>query len=216
MFFESGHIYHIYNQGNNHHKIFFQRENYLFFLKKIHEHILPYCDVIAWCLMPNHFHLMVYVREVEIEIPAAVSVARESQTFTLSEGLTRPVKKRSLNDSIGIMLRSYTRAIHKQENMSGSLFRETTKAENITKASTITPAFFDSSSGTFINVQHLYLQYPQRCFEYIHNNPVSARLVKKPEDWEFSSYLDYSGKRDGNLIHRKRAEEFGLELESNY
>lgn len=204
MFFESGHLYHIFNQGNNHQKIFFQRENYLFFLKKIKEHILPYGDVIAWCLMPNHFHLMVYVREVEVEILGDVS-----HPMTPSHRMT---KHRSLNDSIAIMLRSYTRAINKQENFSGSLFRAKTKAENITKSTGITPAFFDSNAGTFINVQHLYLQYPQRCFQYIHNNPVSARLVKKPEDWEFSSFLDYCGKRDGKLINQKRAQEFGLEI----
>src|SRR5690606_19034612 len=40
---------------------FFSRENYLFFTKKIRTHILPHADILAWCLMPNHFHLMVYV-----------------------------------------------------------------------------------------------------------------------------------------------------------
>ena len=47
MNLEYGHIYHIYNQGNNKQKIFFQRENYLFFLKKINEHITPFVDVVA-------------------------------------------------------------------------------------------------------------------------------------------------------------------------
>jgi putative transposase len=68
MLFEEGHLYHIYNQGNNRQKIFFSRENYLFFLRKIREYMLPHADVLAWCLMPNHFHLMVYVRTVEIEL----------------------------------------------------------------------------------------------------------------------------------------------------
>ncbi|MFZ4414303.1 MAG: hypothetical protein ACOYOV_14565, partial [Bacteroidales bacterium] len=63
MQFEQGHIYHIYNQGNNKQHIFFKRENYLFFLQKIRKHILPYADVLAWCLMPNHFHLLVYVKD---------------------------------------------------------------------------------------------------------------------------------------------------------
>jgi len=61
MQFEAGNIYHIYNQGNNRQKIFFERENYLFFLKKIKTHVVPYADILAWCLMPNHFHLMAYV-----------------------------------------------------------------------------------------------------------------------------------------------------------
>ena len=64
-------IYHIYNQGNNRQKIFYNRDNYGFFLQKMNDYLLPYCDVLAWCLMPNHFHWMVYVRESELEIPTS-------------------------------------------------------------------------------------------------------------------------------------------------
>ena len=66
MQFDTGHIYHIFNQGNNRQKIFLERENYLFFLRKIHKHVLPFADILAWCLMPNHFHLMVHVNHVEL------------------------------------------------------------------------------------------------------------------------------------------------------
>ena len=34
---------------------------------------------------------------------------------------------------------------------------------------------------------------------YIHQNPLAAGLVKNLEDWPYSSYLDYMGKRNGNL-----------------
>jgi len=34
---------------------------------------------------------------------------------------------------------------------------------------------------------------------YIHLNPVLAGLVKYPEDWEFSSYQEYVGLRQGTL-----------------
>ncbi|MDK2978647.1 MAG: REP-associated tyrosine transposase [Bacteroidales bacterium] len=50
MKFEKGYIYHIYNQGNNREKIFFNRENYWFFLKKVKIHIIPYSYILAWCL----------------------------------------------------------------------------------------------------------------------------------------------------------------------
>ncbi len=70
MIFEKGHLYHIYNQGNNKQKIFLNRENYLFFLKKINTYILPYADVLAWCLMPNHFHLMVLVKNTHGVTPS--------------------------------------------------------------------------------------------------------------------------------------------------
>ena len=74
MEFIKDNIYHIYNQGNNRQKIFYNRDNYLFFLQKMNDYLLPYCDVLAWCLMPNHFHWMVYVRESELEIPTREGV----------------------------------------------------------------------------------------------------------------------------------------------
>jgi putative transposase len=67
MNFEPRHLFHIYNQGNNRQKIYFGSENYRFFLKKIETHILPFADILAWCLIPNNFHLMVHVNEPEVD-----------------------------------------------------------------------------------------------------------------------------------------------------
>ena len=61
MKFYQGNIYHVYNRGNNSQKIFFEEENYIYFLKKMRRFLLPHCDILAWCLMPNHFHWMINV-----------------------------------------------------------------------------------------------------------------------------------------------------------
>ena len=200
MLIEKGHIYHIYNQGNNRQKIFFNRENYFFFLGKMKEYILPYTDIMAWCLMPNHFHWMVYVRETDIFRSRG---ATQSRTPTISDNI-------SFNKSIGILLASYTRAINNQENITGSLFREKTKAECLTAFNGITPSFFNTEYGTIMNIPDPEREYPQICFNYIHNNPVKAGLVKSAEDWEFSSCQDVCGMRNGKLINRERINEFGL------
>ena len=203
MHFESKHIYHIYNQGNNRQRIFFKRENYLFFLEKIRSHVLPYADILAYCLMPNHFHLMVYVNCSEITVGVTDKSVWHSRSHPDST-------KRSLNNSIGVMLRSYTRAINIQENRSGALFREETKAECLTKTEDVTPSFFNTSHGSMINIPSPDKEYPIVCFNYIHNNPVKAGLVAKAEDWEFSSLGEYLGKKELKLINRERAEEYGL------
>jgi len=192
MQFEKGYIYHIYNQGNNKQKIFFNRENYLFFLKKIKIYINPYADILAWCLMPNHFHLMIYVRKTRLSI--------KSEGFTLSETLTT----RTFNHSIGILLRTYTRAINKQEKISGSLFRKETKAECVNCFNGITPSFIKNK----INIVSFEKQYPQILFNYIHQNPVKARLAKEMIDWEFSSARDYYTGRKGKLINADLAKEY--------
>ncbi|MBI9037985.1 MAG: hypothetical protein JEY97_07625 [Bacteroidales bacterium] len=204
MIFEKGYIYHIYNQGNNHRKIFFNRENYLFFLKKIKTHLKPYTDILAWCLMPNHFHLMVLVQDVELVI-SPVDTHGVAQSHPVSKS-----KKRSINNSIAIMLRSYTRAINKQEGSSGALFREGTKAECLNCRNGITPSFLTENGITKINIQYPEKQYPQVCFNYIHQNPVKTSLTKKETDWEFSSAIDYYGLRNGKLVNKKFAKEYGL------
>ena len=192
MIFEKGHIYHIYDQVNNRRKIFFNRENYLFFLKKIRKHILPYADIIAYCLMPNHFHLMIKVKDEGV-ITGGTTLSRAPSTN----------KPDPLNKAIGILLASYTRAINKQENRSGFLFRKRTKVECLTVANGVEPSFFNTNSGVKINIQFPEQQYPAICFDYIHQNPVKAGLTKKEIDWEFSSARDYAGAREGTLISKK-------------
>jgi putative transposase len=147
--YEVGQLYHVYNQGNNHQKIFFKRENYLFFLEKVRKELLPYTDILAYCLMPNHFHFLVCIKEVE-------------------DG--------SLSDGLAVLLRSYTRAVNIQENRDGSLFRQKTKHKPL-----------DSED------------YARACFHYIHQNPVKDNLAARYEDWEYSSYREYAGLRQGTL-----------------
>jgi putative transposase len=205
MQFDKGYIYHIYNQGNNKQKIFFHRENYLFFLKKIKTYITPYADILAWTLMPNHFHLMVLVNELTIGVA-------QSETKDLQESgnptPSRVTTQTTLNRSLGIMLASYSRAINIQNGTSGSLFRKHTKAECVNCPKGITPSFYNTESGTQIHISDPQKQYPQVCFNYIHNNPVKAGLVKTPGDWEYSSFKDYHGVRDGKLINRTVASKY--------
>ncbi|MCU4166466.1 transposase [Carboxylicivirga caseinilyticus] len=198
MNFEKGHLYHIYNQGNNRQDIFFKSENYLYFLQKIRTHLLPYCDVLAWCLMPNHFHLMVRVNCLEVE-------------FTASPGATLSrTRTDSLQKSIGILLASYTRAINKQEKRSGSLWRKETKAVCLTCPNGIAPSFYNTNAGALINIEQPEEQYPQQCYSYILNNPVKAGLVSRAIDWEYSSARDVTGWRKGSLINQDVIEEYGL------
>jgi putative transposase len=200
MQFDPNNIYHLYNRGNNSQPLFFKRENYLFFLQKAKTYITPYADILAWCLMPNHFHFMIYVNCVEITINEQVAKSHQ---------LT---KMRALNDSISIMLRSYVRAIQKQEKFTGSLFQNRTKSVCLTDVTGVSPAWFNTNYGTTIHIPDPEKEYPQVCFNYIHHNPIKSWIVKKPEDWEFSSYPDYCGLRNGKLINRERAKEFGLEI----
>jgi len=77
-----------------------------------------------------------------------------------------------LRDNIGILLSSYTKGINKRFDRHGSLFQKHTKAIWIEDES-----------------------YLMTVCRYIHLNPLRAKLVMSPVDWQYSSYGDYAGIR---------------------
>lgn len=200
MIFEEGNIYHIYNQGNNRQKIFFDRRDYLYFKDKIERFVLPYSDLLAWCLMPNHFHLMVYVKSVDIQI-----VNNQYSKWANSRVILR-----NLNDSIGIMLRSYTRGINKKNDRSGSLFRKETKAICLTAGRDITKNWLSGIGKYRIDNIPEESQYVNVCYNYINTNPIKAGLVFRLEDWEFSSFNELAGFTNHTLINHQRIKELQL------
>lgn len=118
MQFYSGHTYHVYNQGNNKESIFFERDNYLYFLAKMKDHLTPHADILAWCLMPNHFHWLIRVHE---EYPNKPVLHNKEK------------KVNPLNRAIGTLQSSYTQAINKKYKRTGSLFRTRTKAKSLSE-----------------------------------------------------------------------------------
>ena len=49
----AGEHYHLYNLGNNRGRVFFERDNYLFFLRRVREYPVPVGELAAYCLMPT-------------------------------------------------------------------------------------------------------------------------------------------------------------------
>ncbi|MFO7799197.1 MAG: hypothetical protein R6V22_05460 [Rhodohalobacter sp.] len=184
MNYEPGEIYHIYNQGNNQQKLFFNRDNYLFFINKMRVYLTDHCDILAWCLMPNHFHWLVKVKDHDIK----------HNTDSMDTPLYDSVPP--LNRSLSVLLSSYTKAINKSQSRSGSLFRSKTKAKKLNS---------DKSKHD---------KHPLICFLYIHQNPLRAGLVSQLNDWEFSSYRDFAGLRNGTLCNTNLAIEL-LNLPQN-
>ena len=185
MDFQLNETYHIYNRGNNRQKIFFNEENYLFFLSKMRTQLKPYCDILCWCLMPNHFHLLVHANSESCKIRPAFG-GKNIQEISFS---------------IGKLLSSYSQAINKQNKTTGSLFQQKTKSKEL-----ITARSKNNRGNYLINAMH-----------YCHQNPWKAGLVKKLEDWPYSSFLDYIGLRNGTLCNKSLLMELtGYDLDNFY
>ena len=125
MRFEPHTVYHIYNRGNNKQRIFFNEANYFFFRDKLQKHVTPHADILCWCLMPNHFHFMIYATEKSCE---------ESYG-------SNNLKIQALTYWIGIIQSSYAQAINKQNRTTGSLFQCKTKAKPLTEKEDIIRCF---------------------------------------------------------------------------
>lgn len=162
-------IYHVFNHGNNRQRIFYDRENYHLFLHKLKRYLSPHCDILAYCLMPNHFHLLIHGNEktiIPFLKPEDQSNYHQSNPYVFMNCFAHGMK---------MLLSSYAKAINKRHNRSGSLFRQNTKSKR-------------TSSDSFS------MDYSLWCFIYIHNNPQVAGLADSPADWPFSSYREYLGK----------------------
>lgn len=98
--FLKGRCYHIFNRGANKRKIFFEEENYVYLLKKLKHYVKKYeFSVLAYCLMPNHYH---FVLRQDGDIP--------------------------LNIPIAFLFNGYTKAVNKRYNRTGTLFEGTFKS----------------------------------------------------------------------------------------
>ena len=86
--------YHFYNRGNNRQAVFFEPENYVYFLKGIKKYLLGFVEVIAYCLMPTHYHILVRVLP-----PQTSEVLKTSDFFYAAcwkKHLTKFHRKKSL------------------------------------------------------------------------------------------------------------------------
>ncbi|MBK6994772.1 MAG: hypothetical protein IPH31_07535 [Lewinellaceae bacterium] len=208
MNFEANTVYHIYNQGNNRQPVFFTQDNYLFFLRKMRKHLLPYADLLCYCLMPNHFHWLVYVNSEGADLSKTSQNsggATSSRTPTPVPGY---LPRQNLNHAIGTLLSSYTRAINIQENRTGSLFRKETKSKNGWIDEFITVDRYRKGSFDFRAFPDN--DYGIQCFRYILENPVKAGLVNRATDWQYSSAMDFAGLRPGTLCNQKLARDLLL------
>jgi len=172
--FRAGEYYHIFNRGNAKQNIFLDDRDYLFFLKRSRENIVPEkvpfsqrrapspggyvrkdtppnsFALVCYCLMPNHFHLLI----------------RQDTDLSISNLMLKVVT-------------SYSKYFNRRYDRVGSLFQGPFKAVNI-------------STDSYL----LWLS------AYIHQNPKVAGLVKNLEAYQWSSYPDFVGLRNGTLCEQ--------------
>ncbi len=116
MQYQTDTLYHVFNRGNNREQLFFQPSHYLYFLAKLRQHVRPICPLIGYCLMPNHFHLLLY--------PGALAVA----PLPLAAGVPRGY----LSGALATLLSSFSQGLNQQQRRTGLRFEGRTQARPLT------------------------------------------------------------------------------------
>jgi putative transposase len=104
-----GVYYHIFNRGINKENVFIEERNYEHFLQLYGKYIPDVAETFAWCLLRNHFHLLVRIRSQE-ELPATTLPSQRFSNF----------------------FNAYAKAFNRAYNRTGSLFQHPFKRILIT------------------------------------------------------------------------------------
>ena len=110
---EPGMFYHIYNRGNNGINLFYDTDCYYHFLRLYEKYMEPVAETYAWCLLGNHFHLLVYVKAED-----------EIDTSKLEYSTVEKPKIVNASKQFSHLFNAYTQAINKRFKRTGSLFEK--------------------------------------------------------------------------------------------
>ena len=142
-----GKYYHIYNCGINGCKIFWESDNFEYFLTLYNRYISQIAETYAWVLMPNHFHLLVRIREF--------AEMRNPQGFEDPGGSGRATHQNFSN-----LFNAYTKAINKLYHRTGSLFEHPFHRKRITDLD------YFKNLVIFIHNNPVYHGYAKHAMDY--------------------------------------------------
>ncbi len=186
---QPSHYYHIYNHANGSENLFRTDENFRYFLHKYYYYIHPIADTCCYCLMPNHFHLLVQIKSVEelLKLP-------NCKLMTLGENATGPIfdvrgfktLESFISQQFGNLFNSYTKSFNKMFERKGALFQQNFKRK-------------------YINSE----DYFRKVVLYIHSNPVHHGFVSTMESWHWSSYNSFITDQETQLVKESVIKAFG-------
>jgi len=183
-----GKYYHIYDRGNNRENIFLEHCNYHHFMKGYAKYIDPIADTFAYCLMRNHFHLLVRIK---------TETTKQTDAVFTGALQTTPILEKDASHAFNNLLNSYTKSINKAYNRVGSLFQKSFGRKEVT------------SDRYFITLIHYIHHNPQKhgFVEDFRTYPYSSYatfLSNKPTSLKRDEVLEWFNNAQGfEKFHRE-------------
>ena len=177
---QPGQTYHFFSRAVGNENLFATPENYRYFLQKLKQHTAPVCDLYAYALLPNHFHLLARIQQPEA-LQEYFRLVKKKSFDPLQHHLPDFIMERFSN-----FLNSYTKAFNKKYNRKGSLFMDYLKRSPVNQEADFTTYIW-----------------------YIHKNPVHHGLAKTIGEWLFDSYASLLSQAPTALLRTEVLEWFG-------
>lgn len=163
---EEGNYYHIYNRGAGKSPIFWSDDDYSLFIKKYFFYLFLSVETYAWCLLRNHFHILIRVRTIEEQEKLFLNIKKSYPTGTFFGDQYENTKPYTSSKQFNHLFNSYTKSINSKNERSGTLSEGTFKRKKII------------DEDHFLHIT---------C--YIHRNPIHHQIVDNYADYDYSSYM---------------------------
>ncbi len=162
---ERGKYYHIYNRGINSGILFKEKSNFEYFLQLYQNHIDPIAETYAWCLMKNHFHFIIRLKEKD-EIDSQ-KIINPSQSFSN-------------------LFNSYTKAFNKKYFRTGALFERPFRRIEIGNQSYLNHAIlYVHNNPVHHLICHHPIEYPWSSYvSFLSNKPTKIKRKEVLELFE--------------------------------
>ena len=108
--FKENQFYHVYNRSIDKKAMFKNDGNYEFFLKQFDNYLSPVLDTYSYCLLGNHFHLLVRIQD----LTTFKKLSNLNEEKTSHQIVSHQFQK---------FFQSYAMAFNKQQDRTGTLFQ---------------------------------------------------------------------------------------------
>ncbi|WP_430933419.1 transposase [Saccharicrinis sp. 156] len=171
-------FYHIWNRGNNRENLFYNNGNYEYFLRLYAEKLDDVLETYAFCLLPNHFHLLVRTKLFRYHSQTAANMNPVSNAFKN-------------------FFAAYSQAINIQQKRTGSLFQKPFKRLEVKTTKQL---------ANLVHYIHINPQKHGICgdFRYYPWSSYERMLKNKPSKLKKEEVVTWFGHSDNYLRYHAR------------
>jgi putative transposase len=158
--------YHIYNRGVNGCDIFSNKQNYNYFLRKYSNYIPLVAETYAYCLLKNHFHLLIKTKTEEEILKSFSNKPEKKAEFLISKQFSH-------------LFNSYAQAFNKQQDRTGLLFETPFRRKEIdTDSYFATLIFYIHANAQKHHVSNDFRKWEFSSYQtYLSNKPTKLNRV---------------------------------------